>query len=121
MASARPLTTAGYAVPAPPRPLPVPTTKRRARSNVQGRQIAFLVMLAMLVLSAGVVYLSGYARMTAEGYRRVKVMHELRQEQVKAQQLRELRGTRATSETIDKWALHHNMVRPGEKETVTVR
>src|SRR5438105_221395 len=73
----------GVAIPAPdPRPTPVPAVRRRSRV-----QTAWLLM--MLVVSCGLVYLSGYARVTAEGYRRAKLMTALRQEREKTQQWRQ--------------------------------
>src|SRR5207248_3045427 len=66
-------------------PTQAPVIAPRLRRRVNVAWSALIVFAAILVLIAGMTYLSGYARLTHEGYRRAQLKNLLRQERDVAQ------------------------------------
>lgn len=109
-------------------PTPTPAQKTQPTPVARPRQqtfqnIALLLMLlaASMAVGAGLAYLSGYARLTAEGYRHVKLQAQLRQAQELARQWQKTKSLVNTPREIETRALAAGMVRPDDKETVTIR
>ena len=111
------------AIPAPqyiPAPkTPVLTPGVRAKNRVQIGWYVVMLLSAAFAIGFGTLYLSGHARVTAEGYRRVKLLAQLKQEQARAQRMRELNAAAYTPETIETGAKAMGMTRPGDKDMVT--
>ena len=107
--------------PAPPaRSQPVPAPRPRPRHAIQLFWLFALVLLAMLVVSAGMMYLSGHAQVTQEGYRRTKLMGMLKQAREKQQQTKQMRALVYTPAHIEQKARALGMVPAEEKQMVTV-
>ena len=98
---------------------PVLTPQVRATNRVQLGWYAVMLLTAAFAIGLGVLYLSGHARVTAEGYRRVKLLGQLRQEKARAQQMRELSAAAYTPESVESGAKTMGLTRPGDKEMVT--
>lgn len=104
---------------APQPKAPVLTPQVRAKNRVQLGWYAVMLLAAACAIGFGVLYLSGHARVTAEGYRRVKLLGLLKQEQARAQRMRELSASAYTPETVESGAKTMGLTRPGDKEMVT--
>lgn len=107
--------------PAPPaQSRPVPVSRPRPRHAAQTRWLFVLVILAMLVVSAGMIYLSGHAQVTQEGYRRTKLLSMLKQAREKQQQAKQMKALVYTPAHIEQKARALGMVPTEEKQMVTV-
>ena len=111
------------AMPAP-QPAPIPKTPAltphiRAKNRAQLGWYLLMLLSAACAIGIGVLYLSGHARVTAEGYRRVKLLSQLKQEQARAQRMRELSAAAYTPESVEMGARAMGLTRPGDKEMVT--
>ncbi len=111
------------------RPLPIPPTAparpqaipaSRPRHAAQTGWLLALVGVALLVVIAGMVYLSGYAQVTQEGYRHTKLIGQLKQETEKQQQAKQLKAIAYTAAHIEHKARALGMVAAEEKQMVTV-
>ncbi len=107
-----------------PQTMPLPKTPAltpaiRKSNRIQIAWYLFMLLSAASVVGLGVLYLSGHARVTAEGYRRVKLLGQLKQEQARAQRLRELGAAAYTPESIETGAKAIGLARPGDKGMVT--
>ncbi len=127
----------GYAVRAQPAldprrepltPRTTPGQRRRAgkASAVQSRQrgqnmaMIMMVVTAAVIVTIGLAYLSGYARLTQEGYHRAKLKGMLRQERELAQQWRQRQALITAPASIEQKAITIGMVRCDDRKTVTV-
>ena len=104
-------------IPAPKAPVITPGV--RAKNRVQFGWYVVMLLSAAFAIGVGVLYLSGHARVTAEGYRRVKLMAQLKQEQARSQRLRELSASAYTPESIESGAKTMGLTRPGDKDMMT--
>lgn len=121
---------ASNAVPAPSRrvsvPAPVPPASPRPvplappRQRVQTRWLMALVVVALIVVSVGMLYLSGHAQVTQEGYRRTKLLNAIKREREAQQQWRQRKALMNTPAYIGKQALGLDMVPAEESQRVTV-
>lgn len=112
---------ARVASPAPtlqPRETPVARPRQQTFQNVV---LLLMLLVACMAVGAGLAYLSGYARLTQEGYRRVKLQAQLRQAQELARQWQKTKSLVNTPREIEQRALAAGMIRPDERETVTIR
>ncbi len=101
---------------APPRAVPVPAP--RARS--QTRLLLVMTLAAFVTVVTGLIYLSGHARITQEGYRRARLKAQLRQAQELSQQWRQRQAVVNTPASIEARALALGMIRADDKQTVTL-
>ena len=108
-----------YPAPIPQRPPAVAVPKVRTRSGVQTGVSLLLLLIALCAVAFGILYLSGHARVTAEGYRRVKLLAQLKQEQARAQSLREQSAAAMTPDVVEAGAKTIGLTRPGDKEMMT--
>lgn len=92
----------------------------RSRQHVQFAWIGLILIAAMASVGLGLAYLSAYASITNEGYRKARLKAMLQQEQEKAQSLRELRGHVMTPAKIEERAKAHGMIRADDNQAITL-
>ena len=108
-------------VSAPKRPAPTPQPVAPPRRRAQSGLLLFMVFGALIVLGAGLAYLSGYAQVTKEGYRRVALKAQLRREKELAQQWRQMEAVVSAPGQIEHQARALGMTRASDKEAIVVR
>ena len=92
-------------VPAQPQP-----SSSRPRHGAQNRALYLLVVMALLTVSGGMIYLSGYAQMTRENYRHVKLQRVLKQEQELQRRLQQRQAIECSPASIESKARALGMV-----------
>ena len=112
----RRLVSPAPALPPHERPVPSPRPRRAA----QMPWLVALVIIAAFVVGAGMVYLSGHAQVTAEGYRHNRLMGMLKQAREKQKQSQQLKALAYTQSHIEHKARALGMVPADEKQIVTV-
>src|SRR5579859_6577563 len=112
----RPLVRGG-ALPAPSGALPASPRKpadaarrSRATQRPQDLWLAMMVVAAFVCSTAGLLYLSSYARLTREGYRRDHLLRQLHAAQEQSRQLQQIKAMLSAPDTIEKKARAMNMV-----------
>ncbi len=127
---------AGAALPAPPgrslprrrvEPLPAPSrTGVRAPARVYRRSqslwLLLIVVCALCSCCIGLLYLSSYAQLAREGYRRVQLLSALRTEQERSKEYQQLKAQVNTPDYIESKAVHQlHMQRAEDMQTVTIQ
>jgi hypothetical protein len=79
-----------------------------------------MVFAAFAAFLVGMAYIYGYALVTKEGYRRAHLKTMLRQEREMAQQYKQQLALTHTPMFIEKQAHSLGMMRPDDKQTLTV-
>ena len=115
-----------FPLPAPPTaPLPSAPVKTqpapaRPRPGSQNRALYLLVMMALLTVSGGMIYLSGYAQMTRENYRHVKLQRVLKQERDMQHRLQQRQAIECSPASIESKARALGMIPADDKQVITV-
>ena len=105
---------------------PSPATPARTqnapapRRRMQTVSMLFLVFMALMVVSGGLVYLSGYAQMTKEKYRQIKMQRALAQAKEIQQRWQHQKAVMVTPSSIAAQAAKLGMVPSDDKKMVTV-
>lgn len=101
--------------PASPQP-----ASARPRHGAQNRALYLLVILALLTVSAGMIYLSGYAQMTREKYRSIKLQGFLKQERDMQHRLQQRQAIECSPASIESKARALGMIPTDDKQVITV-
>jgi hypothetical protein len=80
-----------------------------------------MTLAATVTVVLGLAYLSGYAQVAHEGYRRARLRDALRRERDLSEQWEQRRTLHNTSAYIEHRARALGMVRADDKLTVTIR
>lgn len=96
----------------------VPAVQTRQRG--QNAAMLMMVITAAVIVTMGLAYLSGYARLTQEGYQRAKLKGMLRQQREMAQQWRQRQALMTSPVTIEQKAVRIGMVPCNDQKTITV-
>ena len=100
---------------------PAPTPEIATRPRIQAEMVMLMMFTSLLVVLAGLVYLSGYARVTQEAYRRVYLKSQLRHEHEMAQYWKERQAALSTPTHIEHAAAVLGMAPADEHQTVTLK
>ncbi len=101
--------------PAPPQP-----ASARPRHSAQNRALYLLVIMALLTVSTGMIYLSGYAQMTREKYRSIKLQGLLKQERDMQHRLQQRQAIECSPASIENKARALGMIPADDKQVITV-
>ena len=104
-----------------PAPQPASRPLAKPRQKAQTRNIAFLMLMAFLLLVMGFAYLTCCAQVTREGYRRVQLREALKRERAMAQQWKQAEALQNNPAEIGKRARALGMTRPNEQDTVVLQ
>lgn len=108
--------------PAPVAPGPIaPARVARAEHRTQMAWIGLILIVALVCVSLGLAYLSACASVTREGYRRARLKAMLLQEQVKAQNWRELHSQVMAPTAVEARARSLGMTRADDSQTVILK
>lgn len=99
---------------------PAPRTRPARRTQAQTVWFVFMVVAAFWCVVTGLVFLSGHAQVTREGYRRAQLRTALRRERDLAQQWRQRDAYARTPLSIEQKARDLGMIRADDRFTVTV-
>ncbi|MCS6776989.1 MAG: hypothetical protein RMJ43_11400 [Chloroherpetonaceae bacterium] len=109
----------------PPEPVarrPVaPKRVARAERRAQMAWIGLILIAALVCVSLGLAYLSACASVTREGYRKARLKAMLLQEQVKAQNWRELHSQVMAPTAIETRARALGMIRADDGQAVILK
>jgi uncharacterized protein HemX len=106
--------------------LPIPAAPEKIqpapilRQRMQTILMLFLVFMALIVVSGGLVYLSGYAQMQREKYRQIKMQRALKQAKEIQQRWQHKKSVMVTASSIAAQAAKLGMVPADDKKMVTV-
>ncbi len=107
-----------------PSPGPARSTRPVAapgRSRAETMKLSLMVCCAGFCTIAGFAYLSCYVMMTNEAYRHARLSSMYWQETQKSQHLRHQQTVANAPAVIEAQATNLGMVRPDEKQTITIR